>query len=45
MHPEGITFPTGETTAYSGAAVILAADTIHAVSPASRVFHPATPTD
>jgi len=40
VHPEGITFPTGETTAYSGAAVILAADTICAGNPAARVFHP-----
>lgn len=42
VHPEGITFPTGETTAYSGAAIILAADTISAHSPAGRIFHPPT---
>ncbi len=40
VHPERITFPFEETTAYSGAAVILAADAIVGSSPASRIFHP-----
>lgn len=43
VYPEGITFPTEETTAYSGAAIILAADTIAGVGPASRIFLPAPP--
>jgi hypothetical protein len=40
VHPEGITFPSDESTAYSGAAIILAADTISGTSPASRIFLP-----
>jgi hypothetical protein len=40
VHPDGITFPSSETTAYSAAAVILAADAITATSQAARVFHP-----
>ena len=36
--PSGVHFPAGERTAYTGAAVILAADTISATSAASGIF-------
>ncbi len=38
VYPEGVHFPAGERTAYTGAAVILAADTISATSAASGIF-------
>ena len=38
MYPEGVHFPAGERTAYTGAAVILAADTISATTAASGIF-------
>jgi hypothetical protein len=40
VHPERITFPGGECTAYTAAAVILAADAIAGASPASSLFIP-----
>jgi hypothetical protein len=40
VHPERIHFPEGERTAYTAAAVILAADAISGASPASAVFLP-----
>lgn len=38
VHPHGIAFPEGERTAYTGAAVILAADAIAGTTPASEIF-------
>jgi len=38
VYPDGVHFPAGERTAYTGAAVILAADTISATSAASGIF-------
>jgi hypothetical protein len=38
VYPDRITFPDRERTAYSGAAVILAADLVTGASPASGVF-------
>ncbi|NQW67757.1 MAG: hypothetical protein HQ454_00480 [Acidimicrobiaceae bacterium] len=38
VYPQGITFPHGEVSAYTGAAVILAADAQLAISPAHRLF-------
>jgi hypothetical protein len=38
VYPGGITFPDRERTAYTGAAVILAADLLTGASPASGVF-------
>ena len=38
VYPEGVHFPAGERTAYTGAAVILAADTISGASAASGIF-------
>ena len=38
VYPGGITFPDQETSAYTAAAVILAADAITGTSPASSVF-------
>jgi hypothetical protein len=40
VHPEGLHFPEGERTAYTAAAVILAADAISGTSPASGIFLP-----
>lgn len=40
VYPSGERFPFEETSAYTGAAVILAADAITATSPASDVFVP-----
>ncbi len=40
VHPERVTFPGGERTAYTAAAVILAADAITGASPASGLFLP-----
>ena len=40
VHPDGISFPSDEVTAYTAAAVILAADSITAANPASRIFLP-----
>jgi SAM-dependent methyltransferase len=39
VYPQRITFPDQERTAYTAAAVILAADSITGASPASAVFH------
>jgi hypothetical protein len=38
VYPDQITFPDGETSSYTGAAVILAADAISGASPASDMF-------
>jgi hypothetical protein len=38
VYPEREHFPAGEQTAYTGAAVILAADAISGASPAARLF-------
>jgi hypothetical protein len=38
VHPAGTSFPAGERTAYTGAAVILAADTVARATPASGLF-------
>jgi hypothetical protein len=40
VHPERIVFPDGERTAYTGAAIILAADAVTGASPASGLFVP-----
>jgi GH15 family glucan-1,4-alpha-glucosidase len=40
VHPERVTFPGGERTAYTAAAVILAADAISGASAASGLFLP-----
>ncbi len=40
VYPTGLRFPFEEVSAYTGAAVILAADAIAGASPASRVFIP-----
>ena len=40
VYPDGVHFPDGERTAYTAAAVILAADAISGSSPASRIFVP-----
>jgi len=40
VYPSGETFPPRETSAYTGAAVILAADAITGASPASTIFVP-----
>lgn len=38
VHPDGIAFPEGERTAYTGAAVVLAADAIAGTTLASALF-------
>lgn len=38
VYPDRIAFPAGERTAYTGAAIILAADAVSGASPGSRVF-------
>jgi hypothetical protein len=38
VHPSGETFPDRETSAYTAAAVILAADAITGATPAARIF-------
>jgi hypothetical protein len=40
VYPERVHFPDGEQTAYTAAAVILAADAISGTSPASSIFVP-----
>ena len=45
VYPSRENFPAGERTAYTGAAVILAADAIDAGSPASRIFVPSLVVD
>ena len=45
VYPSLERFPTGERSAYTGAAVILAADAICAASPGGKLFVPAPPTD
>ena len=40
VYPSLVTFPDQERSAYTGAAVILAADAISGASPASRLFIP-----
>ena len=40
VYPQRVTFPDQERTAYTAAAVILAADAVTGASPASRVFGP-----
>jgi hypothetical protein len=42
VYPSGERFPFGETSAYTAAAVILAADAIAGASPASGIFAPRT---
>ena len=44
MYPSLVRFPPDETSAYTGAAVILAADAISGASAAANVFVP-RPTD
>jgi len=41
VYPDVVAFPGGERTAYTGAAVILAADAMSGASPASSLFVPA----
>lgn len=45
VHPDRVTFPGGERTTYTDAAVVMAADAIAGVSPASRLLtdHDALP--
>jgi hypothetical protein len=38
VHPEGVAFPEGERTAYTGAAVILAADAVAGTTLAAGIF-------
>ena len=38
VYPDRIAFPADERTAYTGAAIILAADAVSGASPGSRVF-------
>ena len=38
VYPDRVSFPADERTAYTGAAIILAADAISAASPGSRLF-------
>ncbi len=45
VYPSLERFPTGERSAYTGAAVILAADAICGSSPRSRLFVPTPPSD
>jgi hypothetical protein len=45
VYPSRENFPAGERTAYTGAAVILAADAIDSGSPASRIFVPSLVVD
>lgn len=40
VHPDGVRFPADEATTYTAAAVILAADAIDGLSPASATFVP-----
>jgi hypothetical protein len=40
VYPDRVSFPDGERTAYTSAAVILAADAISGASPGSRLFVP-----
>jgi hypothetical protein len=40
VYPSGAQFPDAEVSAYTGAAVVLAADAITGASPASRIFLP-----
>jgi hypothetical protein len=41
VYPDGVAFPGDERTAYTGAAVILAADALSGATPASALFLPA----
>ncbi|MGA1648083.1 MAG: prenyltransferase [Ilumatobacteraceae bacterium] len=45
VYPSRENFPAGERTAYTGAAVVLAADAITSASPASRLFIPSLVAD
>jgi hypothetical protein len=45
VYPDRLRFPDGERTAYTGAAVIMAADAISGASPASKVFVPVADDD
>ncbi|MEY3071610.1 MAG: hypothetical protein RL473_1717, partial [Actinomycetota bacterium] len=45
VYPSFEHFPAGERTAYTGAAVIMAADAITASSPAAKLFLPSFATD
>ena len=38
VHPQRVHFPGGEQATYSAAAVVLAADALYDLSPASRLF-------
>jgi MMP endo-(1,4)-3-O-methyl-alpha-D-mannosidase len=38
VHPEAVSFPGGERTAYTAAAVILAADALTGASPGAHLF-------
>ena len=39
VYPDGVWFPDGERSTYTGAAVVLCADALTGASPASRVVH------
>jgi len=38
VYPDKIVFPANETSAYTGAAIILAADSLYSISSGSRIF-------
>ncbi len=38
VYPDKVVFPADETSAYTGAAIILAADSLYSISPAARIF-------
>lgn len=38
VYPDKVVFPAEETSAYTGAAIILAADSLYSISSASRIF-------
>ncbi len=38
VHPQAVTFPDGEQSTYTGAAIVLAADALSGASPASHLF-------
>ncbi len=38
VYPDKVVFPADEATAYTGAAIILAADSLYSISPASQIF-------
>ena len=40
VYPRQVAFPDGERTAYTGAAILLAADALSGATPGSRLFEP-----